>query len=231
MGIQAVIWDLGGVLLRTEDYAPRQAAGAKVWHDAGGDRRIVFSGESGDRAQLGEISVEQHWENLRARLGLSPAEMQAFRDQFWGGDRLDTDLVAYIRQAAAEAIRPGYSATLFRTCRRVVTETWKFADAFDEMIISAEVGLVKPDPRIYHLALDRLGVVPEAAVFIDDFSRNVDGARAVNLNAIHFNDPQQARAELEDLLNGSQPMSADELTDLSLARGRRMAPPAQAFSG
>jgi putative hydrolase of the HAD superfamily len=87
----------------------------------------------------------------------------------------------------------------------VVAETWKFADAFDEMVISAEVGLVKPDPRIYQLAVDRLGVAPADAVFIDDFSRNVEGAQAVGLHAIHFRNPQQARRELEDLLNGSRP--------------------------
>ena len=202
MGIQAVIWDLGGVLLRTEDYAPRRALAQQYGMSLEEMEEIVFSGESGDRAQLGEISVEQHWENQRARLGLSPAELQAFRDQFWGGDRLDTDLVAYIRRLR-QSYKTGLLSNAFSDLRQVMVETWKFADAFDEMIISAEVGLVKPDPRIYHLALDRLAVEPEAAVFIDDYSRNVDGARAVNLKAIHFKDPQQARGELEDLLNGS----------------------------
>lgn len=201
MGIEAVIWDFGGVLLRTEDYAPRRALAQRYGMTLGEIEDFVYSGESGDRAQRGEISVEQHWENQRARLGLSPAEFQAFREQFWGGDRLDTDLVAYIRRLR-ESYKTGLLSNAFSDLRRVVTETWKFADAFDEMIISAEVGLVKPDPRIYHLALERLGVTPEAAVFIDDFSRNVDGARAVNLKAIHFKDPQQACAELEDLLNG-----------------------------
>jgi glucose-1-phosphatase len=202
MGIQAVIWDLGGVLLRTEDYAPRRALAQRYGMTLGEIEELVFSGESGDRAQLGEIKVEQHWENQRAKLGLRPAELQAFRDQFWGGDRLDTDLVAYIR-GLRQSYKTGLLSNAFSDLRRVVTETWKFADAFDEMIISAEVGLVKPDPRIYQLALDRLGVAPEAAVFIDDFSHNVDGARAVNLKAIHFKDPQQARGELENLLNGS----------------------------
>jgi len=204
MGIQAVIWDLGGVLLRTEDYAPRRALAQRYSMTLGELEDFVYSGESGDRAQRGEISVEQHWENLRARLGLSPAEFQAFRDQFWGGDRLDTDLVAYIRQLHGD-FKTGLLSNAFSDLRRLVAETWKFADVFDEMIISAEVGLVKPDPRIYHLALDRLGVAPEAAVFIDDFSRNIEGARRVKLNAIHFKDLQQARHELESLLNGGHP--------------------------
>lgn len=203
MGIQAVIWDLGGVLVRTEDAAPRRALAQRFNMTLGEIEQFVFSGESGDRAQLGEISVEQHWENQRRQLGLSPEEIQAFRQEFWGGDRLDADLVAYIRRLR-EDFKTGLLSNAFSDLRRVVTETWKFADAFDEMVISAEVGLVKPDPRIYHLALERLGAPPEAAVFIDDFAPNVEGARAVGLNAIHFKDPGQARSELQDLLNGSR---------------------------
>jgi epoxide hydrolase-like predicted phosphatase len=204
MVIQAVIWDLGGVLLRTEEDAPRRALAERYGMTPGEIEDFVYSGESGERAQRGEISVEQHWENLQTRLGLSPAEFQAFRDQFWAGDRLDTDLVAYIRRLRRE-FKTGLLSNAFSNLRQMVTETWKFADAFDVMVISAEVRMVKPDPRIYHLALDRLGVAPEAAVFIDDYSRNVEAARKQKLNAIHFKDPRQARRELEDLLNGSRP--------------------------
>ena len=203
MGIQAVVWDLGGVLVRTEDYAPRRQLAVKFGMTFEEIEDFVFSGESGDRAQRGEISVEQHWDFLRTKLGLSPVEMQAFREQFWGGDRLDTDLVNDIRHSR-RSYMTGLLSNAFSDLREVVTGVWKFADAFDEMIISAEVGLVKPDPRIYQLALDRLGVVPEAAVFIDDYLHNVEGARAVKMNAIHFRDPQQARSELQQLLDGSR---------------------------
>jgi epoxide hydrolase-like predicted phosphatase len=204
MGIQAVIWDLGGVLLRTEDYGPRRALAQRFGMTLAEIEAFVFSGESGDRAQRGEISVEQHWENQRKALGLSPAQMQTFRDAFWAGDRLDTDLVAYIRRLRL-AYKTGLLSNAFSDLRQIVTETWKFVDAFDEMVISAEVGLVKPDPRIYHLVLQRLGVAPASAVFIDDFSHNIQGARAEGLNAIHFQNPQQARQELEILLDGSHP--------------------------
>jgi epoxide hydrolase-like predicted phosphatase len=203
LGIQAVIWDLGGVLLRTEDYAPRRALAQQYGMTLEGLEDFIFSGESGGRAQRGEISAEQHWENQRQVLGLDLVQMQSFRDQFWGGDRLDTDLVAYIRRLRGN-YKTGLLSNAFSDLRRVVTEIWKFDDAFDDMIISAEVGLVKPDEQIYHLALDRLGVAPEAAVFIDDFSRNVEGARRVNMRAIRFLNPLQARGELESLLDGSR---------------------------
>jgi putative hydrolase of the HAD superfamily len=86
--------------------------------------------------------------------------------------------------------------------RQVLTERWKIADAFDELIISAEVGIAKPDPRIYHLALERLGVAAGEAVFVDDFLENIDAAQALGLHTVHFRNPDQARTELDHLLDG-----------------------------
>jgi epoxide hydrolase-like predicted phosphatase len=68
------------------------------------------------------------------------------------------------------------------------------------LIISAEVGLAKPDPRIYQLALEKLGVQAGDSIFLDDFKENVEAARAVGMLAIHFVDPQTAIAELNALL-------------------------------
>ena len=68
---------------------------------------------------------------------------------------------------------------------------------FDVTIFSAEVGLVKPDARIYRLTLEKLGVEPEEAVFVDDFIENVEGAQAVGMKAIHFKSSQQAQQALK----------------------------------
>lgn len=201
MNIRAVIWDLGGVLVRTEDYTSRDHLAARLGLSREELEDLVFSNDSGDRAQLGLISVEQHLENLRRRFGLQKSEMDHFWKDFWGGDRIDAELVAFIRSLRAR-YKTGLLSNAFSDLRHYVTNVWKFADAFDEMVISAEVGLVKPDARIYRLILERLGVAPQEAVFIDDMPRNVEGARAVNLHAVQFASPKQARSELERLLNG-----------------------------
>jgi putative hydrolase of the HAD superfamily len=77
----------------------------------------------------------------------------------------------------------------------------KIDDAFDQLIISAEVGIMKPDARIYQLALEKLGVAPAEAVFVDDFAVNIEGARAVGMYAIQFTRPDQTVEELKKLLN------------------------------
>jgi epoxide hydrolase-like predicted phosphatase len=151
---------------------------------------------------LGEITSAQHWEQVRKALNISPAELLEVRGKFWEGDSLDGNLVDYLR-----GLRPRYKTALLSNAwddlRQYIEEDWQIEDAFDEMIISAEVGLVKPDARIYQLAISKVGVDPDEAVFVDDFPENVIGAREVGLQAIHFKDPDQALADLQQLLDGA----------------------------
>jgi putative hydrolase of the HAD superfamily len=111
-------------------------------------------------------------------------------------------LVDYLR-----SLRPRYKTALLSNAwsdlRGMLTERWEIADTFDELVISAEVGIVKPDPRIYHLALERLQVAPQEAVFVDDFIENIEGGKAVGLHTIHFRTPHQAIEDLSSLLNSS----------------------------
>ena len=202
--IRAIIWDLGGVLVRTEDFRPREQLAASFGMTRADLETLVFSGTSGSRAQNGEIDVTQHWENIREVLKLSPQEISAFQDTFWSGDRLDTALVDYIRSLRS-SYRTALLSNAFSDLRRAVEEVWHIQDAFDKIIISAEVGMTKPDQRIYQLALERIGAEPQEAVFIDDFTWNIDGARKAGLHTIHFQYPDQARADLEQLLDNHKP--------------------------
>ena len=202
--IRAIIWDLGGVLVRTDDFRPREQLAASLGMTRADLETLVFSGTSGSRAQNGEIDVTQHWENIRETLKLSPQEIIAFQDTFWSGDRLDTALVDYIRSLRS-SYRTALLSNAFSDLRRAVEEVWHIQDAFDKIIISAEVGMTKPDQRIYRLALERIGAEPQEAVFIDDFTWNIDGARKAGLHTIHFQNPDQARADLEQLLDNHKP--------------------------
>ena len=202
MSIKAVIWDFGGVLMRTEDYSSRNRLAQSLGITRSEIEDLVFGLELGRRAQLGEISIDQHWENVRQSLGLSPTGLQEFRDRFWGGDLLDTDLIDYIRLLRLK-YKTGLLSNAFSNLRLLVTDIWKIADAFDQMVVSAEVGVMKPDALIYQLAVESLQVAPDEAVFIDDFQRNIEGARVLKLQAIHFRDPVQAKGELETILKNS----------------------------
>jgi len=203
MKIKAIIWDMGGVLLRTEDDAPRQRLAERLGKSRSELEELVFWGESGSRAQLGEITIDQHWENLRGELNLTSDGLDQFKEEFWRGDLVDEELVGYIR-SLRKRYKTGLLSNAFSNLRQVIDEIWMFTDAFDEMIISAEVGLVKPDDRIYRIALERLEVGPEEAIFIDDFNNNVHAASLLNMPTIHFKNSEQARQDLEQILEGKR---------------------------
>jgi len=204
MPIKAMIWDLGGVILRTEDPLPRQQLADQLGMARDDLEELVFHSPSGISAQLGEISVQEHWNNIRQILGIPAHEIPAFQKAFFGGDRIDESLLADIRRLSVY-YRVGLLSNAFSDLRQFITHYWKFADVFEDMVISSEVGLMKPDTRIYHLALERLEVSPEQAVFIDDYTRNVEGSQAVGMHAIHFRNRAQAWTELQSLLKHDNP--------------------------
>jgi len=77
-----------------------------------------------------------------------------------------------------------------------------FGELFDDVVISGEVGMRKPEERIFRLAADRLGLTPQECAFVDDVEYNVLAARALGFLAVHHNDPPRTRAELSELLCG-----------------------------
>jgi putative hydrolase of the HAD superfamily len=76
---------------------------------------------------------------------------------------------------------------------------WGLADYFDAIVVSGEVGLRKPDPEIFQLAITRLGVPAVATVFVDDMDHNLDPARDVGLKVVHHKDAERTVAELDRL--------------------------------
>ena len=200
MSIRAVIFDLGGVLVRTEDRTPRTQLADRLGLTYDELSALVFDSQSAHRAMKGEITAVEHWESVQKALGVPQDEFIKIPRDFWGGDALDENLINYLRD-----LQPQYKTALLSNAwddlRQLIEEEWKIDDAFDEMIISAEIGLVKPDPRIYQKMISDLDVEPAEAVFVDDFPENVAGARSQGLHAIHFNDPDQALRDLSHLLD------------------------------
>jgi glucose-1-phosphatase len=203
MKVRAVIFDLGGVLVRTEDRRPR----AEVAHRLGMTyeelSQLVFESDSARLATIGKITTREHWESVRLALRLSTDEFPSVRSGFWGGDALDVRLVNYI-----QSLRPRYKTGLLSNAwdnlRQVITHTWKIADAFDDIVISAEVGMAKPDARIYELAVQRLASPASETIFVDDFAHNIEAAQKVGLHGILFKNSPQVRRELNRLLDRSK---------------------------
>lgn len=183
--IQAVIFDVGGVLVRTEDPAPRRQLEIRLGLQPGQAEALVYNSDKGQQAQRGEITAQELWRWLQAHFGLDDAAIAAFRRQFWGGDRLNAPLLALVR-----SLRPRYQTAIISNAMDdllpTLTDAYPMVDAFDLIVGSAYEGVMKPAPEIFLRTLTRLGRQPEEAIFIDDFAHNVAGAQAVGMAAIHY---------------------------------------------
>jgi len=204
--IRAVIWDMGGVLVRYSAPEPRQRLADTYGISEEQLEELVFHNPMADKSTIGAVSVEAVWEYVRADLSLDPQQLPGFMAAFWSSDRVDEELIDFI-----QFLRPQYKTGLlsnaFSDARQSLSIRFpRLLGIFDETIFSAEVQMAKPDPRIYHLILDRLGVAPEESIFVDDFIENVAAARTLGMNAIQFRTARQARqAVLEALsIDGSE---------------------------
>jgi len=197
---KAVIWDMGGVLLREWDPVPRQQLAVDWGIPLKTLNRLVFQSESARLAATGDVSEQEHWEWIGRQVGVPAADLSAFQLQFWAGDRIDPDIREFLASLKNDYLIALLSNAWTGT-RKVLDEYYNCLGLFHHAIISAEVRLVKPDPAIYHLMLDQLEVKPGQAIFVDDLQENIDAAEQLGIHGIHFLNAQQAISDVRQLLS------------------------------
>jgi epoxide hydrolase-like predicted phosphatase len=200
VSIRAVIFDFGGVLVRIVDDRPRLELSAQLGVPLSKLDNLVFFSETAQKASKGEIRVAQHWQAVGQALGISPEGMPNFLEKYWSADDVNWQLLDFIRE-----LHPRYKVGLLSNAwddlRQTMHQRWNIDGLFDTMVISAEVHLVKPDPRIFHLAVERLQVLPVEAVFVDDIAENVKAAEKAGLQAIQYKELDQTLSELKKILS------------------------------
>jgi len=197
--IKAVIFDMGGVFLRSGDATTRLRLASQLGTSLEEVYREVFNSESARKASVGEITEEQHWLDVAEHFHLLPSEMENFQDLFWAGDLYDLTLINFIRSLRPKR-KTGLLSNAWSGARNMLTQFYPCLDAFDASIFSAEVHVAKPDARIYEMILSRLDVKPAESIFVDDFIENIDAANQLGIHGIHFRSPEQARKDIMNLL-------------------------------
>lgn len=199
--IKAVIFDFGRVITVQKPPSLFQAWEEELGLSPGELNAIMYESEAWDLTQVGAISDDEYWRRIGPRLGLdSLEEVAQFKARYFAQDALEPVVVDLVRRARAR-YRVALLSNASDLLGQWLEEKLGIAHLFDVVINSAEVGVKKPDPRIYLLTLERLGVEPHEAVFIDDVEENVEAAAALGIQAIHFTTPEDLEKELEELLD------------------------------
>jgi epoxide hydrolase-like predicted phosphatase len=164
--------------------------------------QMFSSGMESDLARrifTGEIREEEVWQRASKIWHVHPRMIRWLQRRSFSKDRYNRPMADFIC-----SLRPAYRTAILTNAgdqgRRVFNDAYHLEELVDTVIVSAEEGMAKPDDRIYRLALTRLGVAPEEAVFIDDLLVNVEAARRLGLKAVQFQTNTQTIGEIKSIL-------------------------------
>jgi len=197
--VDTVLFDLGAVLI---DWNPRYLY------------RPLFNGDDQEMERFLAKIVPPEWNHqIDAGKPFSEAVAERIRDHPQHAQLIalwKDSWTRMLREPIAESVAilgelrqrghrlyalTNWSAETFPVARA----KFGFLDWFEDIVVSGEVKLAKPDPRIFALTIERCRLDPARTVFIDDSPRNVEAGRNAGLHALHFTGPQQLRTELVQL--------------------------------
>jgi 2-haloacid dehalogenase len=197
-GPQVVVFDLGGVLIDWnprylyrqlfDDEAAMELFLAEVCHSAWNEEQ--------DRGRTFADAVEAAAALYPEQRALIEAYHQRWDEMLAGPIEGAVSILAELKKAGCELrALTNWSVEKFPIAR----ERYDFLTWFESILVSGEVGLIKPDSRIFQLLLEGIGREADACIYIDDNLKNVAAAGALGFAAVHFQSPEQLRHELVGL--------------------------------
>ena len=197
--IRNVVFDFGGVLVRWQP----EAVIAGFYADEPSRalvRDAVIRHPDWIDIDRGSLSESAAIERFAARMGRPAAEMRALMQHIKDSLTPLPDSIALLNELAQRGV-PLYGlsnmSVPFFALLKSRHEHW---DRFRGIVISGEVGLVKPDPEIFHHLTQRHGLLAAETVFIDDHLPNIESARRLGFRTIHFTNAEECRRELDSHL-------------------------------
>lgn len=188
--IKAIIFDCFGVIVgKGFEYTYRMS---------GGDPKkdYLFIEDMLYKANMGQITNKQFSLAMSEKLNISLAE---WNNCLVKAEQADKELLSFIK-----SLRKTYKIAILSNSNKGVLKhkigTEWLNECFDDIIVSADIGLVKPDHDIYKLTAERLAVWPQECVFIDDKQSFVDSASQLGMKGIKYLDLKTLKVELEKVL-------------------------------
>jgi HAD superfamily hydrolase (TIGR01509 family) len=201
--IRAVVFDIGGVLERVDDYESVLSA---AWRERLGMSPDEFVAalaaiDPGGLSETGHMSESEWADRCAACLRLSPGQQQEFIADVWNWycGELDAELMAFA-SSLRHRVRTAIISNSADGARREEMARYAFDEFFDPIIYSHEVGVAKPDLAIFELATSLIGVAPPEMIFVDDVPGHVDAASSLGIHAFLHRSTPETIAEINSLL-------------------------------
>ena len=188
--IRAIIFDCFGVLY---------GGSAEYLASIAPEGRAIEVLDSNNAKDYGYISYREHLDQVSEIIGITPDEVDAIIRQKHAPNN---DLIAYTSE-----LRTQYKVGLLSNIGDHMMDhlfDGRMNEMFDAVVLSFAVGMIKPDPNIFTLTAERLGVLPEECVMIDDREENCDGARHAGMQAILHTSNENTQHHLSELLKAPQ---------------------------
>jgi epoxide hydrolase-like predicted phosphatase len=144
--------------------------------------------------ETGELPEQEFEPQFAAMLGVAH---EGLIDRLFAGSAPDEALLGAVRRARQAGVRTGLISNSWGTRRY---DRGRLSELFDGIVISGEVGIRKPAPRIYELGAESVGLAPSECVFVDDLPFNLEPAGALGMATVHHVNAPQTLDELEPLL-------------------------------
>jgi putative hydrolase of the HAD superfamily len=191
--LSAVLMDIGGVLEINPPTGWQGRWARRLGHELDEFERALD--ELWRPGVIGAATLAEIEQRTARTFGLSEATVNELLEDAWREylGTLNQELHDWFRDLRPH-LKTGIVSNSFVGAREREQQAYGFDEICDVIVYSHEVGALKPDARIYHLACELLGVQPHETVLVDDDESNVAGARAIGMNAILFSDNRQAIA-------------------------------------
>ena len=147
--------------------------------------------------ERGALTEEDFAERFGELLELEPERRAGLVEGMFGHIEPDEEMVDAVRRARAQGIRTGLISNSMGAGRY---NRSTFPELFDGVVISGDEGMHKPEPAIYELGCERVGLAPEECVFVDDLRENCEGAETVGMTAVLHRGAERTLPRLEELL-------------------------------
>ena len=148
--------------------------------------------------ELGQLSAEDFAPRFAAAIGLAPERADGLVERLFAHAGPDEAMLGAVAAAKRAGKRTGLISNSWGDALKYDRDA--FPDLFDAWVISHEVGMRKPDPEIYRIGAERIGLPPEACVFVDDLGGNLKPAKALGMATVKHTDAAETIPVLEELL-------------------------------